>query len=212
MTVERPGALSRTGAGRASVTPVPAQQRLGPHWYTGSADAIYQSMNLIKDGRPDIVIVFGADHVCRMDPRQMIDQHASNAIAAYLLQLHLDLFGCFCLPASLWLGVSLPLHPRGVLTTGVHPCSLRLNPSRCVADHSLTITRNADIRSTTRSTTVIVSVRITQPSWEPPIGIEPMTYALRGGLQPSTAVQTVTSALLARLLSPPASVVVQGRC
>jgi hypothetical protein len=74
MTVERPGALSRTGASRASVTPVPAQQWFGPHWYTGSADAIYQSMNLIKDGRPDIVIVFGADHVYRMDPRQMIDQ------------------------------------------------------------------------------------------------------------------------------------------
>ena len=50
----------------------------------------------------------------------------------YLLQLHLDLFGCFCLPVSLWLGVGLPLHPRGVLTTGVQPCSLRLNPSRCV--------------------------------------------------------------------------------
>src|SRR6266545_3860901 len=44
------------------VTPVPAQQRLGPHWYTGSADAIFQSMNLINDERPDIVIVFGADH------------------------------------------------------------------------------------------------------------------------------------------------------
>ena len=50
------------------VTPVPAQQRLGPHWYTGSADAIFQSMNLINDERPDIVIVFGADHVYRMDP------------------------------------------------------------------------------------------------------------------------------------------------
>ena len=82
MTVERPGALSRTGASRASATPVPAQQRLSPHWYTGSADAIYQSINLIKDGRPDIVIVFGADHVYRLDPRQMIDQHASNASAA----------------------------------------------------------------------------------------------------------------------------------
>src|SRR6266480_682733 len=45
------------------VTPVPAQQRLGPHWYTGSADAIFQSMNLINDERPDIVIVFGAHHV-----------------------------------------------------------------------------------------------------------------------------------------------------
>jgi glucose-1-phosphate adenylyltransferase len=57
------------------VTPVPAQQRLGPQWYTGSADAIYQSLNLIFDERPDLVVVFGADHVYRMDPRQMIDQH-----------------------------------------------------------------------------------------------------------------------------------------
>jgi glucose-1-phosphate adenylyltransferase len=57
------------------VTPVPAQQRLGPHWFTGSADAIYQSLNLIYDDQPDIVIVFGADHVFRMDLTQMIDQH-----------------------------------------------------------------------------------------------------------------------------------------
>jgi glucose-1-phosphate adenylyltransferase len=60
------------------VTPVPAQQRLGPHWYTGSADAIYQSLNLIFDDRPEIVAVFGADHVFRMDPRQMIDQHIDS--------------------------------------------------------------------------------------------------------------------------------------
>jgi len=57
------------------VTPVPAQQRLGPRWYTGSADAIFQSLNLIYDERPEVVVVFGADHVYRMDPRQMIDQH-----------------------------------------------------------------------------------------------------------------------------------------
>src|SRR6476660_983287 len=44
------------------VTPVPAQQRLGPRWFAGSADAIYQSLNLINDERPDYVIVFGADH------------------------------------------------------------------------------------------------------------------------------------------------------
>jgi len=57
------------------VTPVPAQQRLGPRWYTGSADAIHQSWNLINDERPDLVVVFGADHVYRMDPRQMWQQH-----------------------------------------------------------------------------------------------------------------------------------------
>jgi glucose-1-phosphate adenylyltransferase len=60
------------------VTPVPAQQRLGPHWYTGSADAIYQSLNLVYDDKPDIVAVFGADHVFRMDPMQMIDQHVAG--------------------------------------------------------------------------------------------------------------------------------------
>src|ERR1700754_2835999 len=57
------------------VTPVPAQQRLGPRWYTGSADAIFQSLNLIYDDKTDIVVVFGADHVYRMDPRQMWRQH-----------------------------------------------------------------------------------------------------------------------------------------
>src|SRR5919109_2865185 len=57
------------------VTPVPAQQRLGPRWYLGSADAILQSLNLIHDERPEYVAVFGADHVYRMDPRQMVDAH-----------------------------------------------------------------------------------------------------------------------------------------
>jgi glucose-1-phosphate adenylyltransferase len=63
------------------VTPVPAQQRRGPHWYTGSADAIYQSLNLIYDERPDIVVVFGADHVYRMDPGQMVEQHVESGAA-----------------------------------------------------------------------------------------------------------------------------------
>ena len=60
------------------VTPVPAQQRLGPRWYQGSADAIYQSLNLVYDETPDYVVVFGADHVYRMDPRQMIDAHIAS--------------------------------------------------------------------------------------------------------------------------------------
>ncbi|MFD9391973.1 glucose-1-phosphate adenylyltransferase [Streptomyces sp. NPDC060000] len=60
------------------VTPVPAQQRLGPRWYLGSADAILQSLNLIYDERPEYVAVFGADHVYRMDPRQMLTQHIDS--------------------------------------------------------------------------------------------------------------------------------------
>ena len=57
------------------VTPVPAQMRRGPHWFAGSADAIYQNLNLISDETPDVVCVFGADHIYRMDLRQMVEQH-----------------------------------------------------------------------------------------------------------------------------------------
>jgi glucose-1-phosphate adenylyltransferase len=60
------------------VTPVPAQMRRGPRWFAGSADAIFQSMNLIHDERPEHVIVFGADHIYRMDPRQMVEQHVAS--------------------------------------------------------------------------------------------------------------------------------------
>ena len=63
------------------VTPVPAQQRLGPRWFTGSADAIFQSLNLIYDDQPEHIVVFGADHVYRMDPRQMVDQHIETKAA-----------------------------------------------------------------------------------------------------------------------------------
>jgi glucose-1-phosphate adenylyltransferase len=60
------------------VTPVPAQMRLGPRWFVGSADAIYQNYNLIADERPEHIIVFGADHIYRMDPRQMVEQHIAS--------------------------------------------------------------------------------------------------------------------------------------
>ncbi len=60
------------------VAPVPAQQRMGKNWYLGSADAIYQSLNLIHDEQPDIVVVVGADHVYRMDFSQMVAAHVES--------------------------------------------------------------------------------------------------------------------------------------
>jgi len=63
------------------ITPVPAQQRLGPRWYTGSADAIFQSLNLVYDDAPDYLVVFGADHVYRMDPSQMVADHIDSGAA-----------------------------------------------------------------------------------------------------------------------------------
>ena len=64
-----------SGMLNAYVASAPAQQRLGKRWFAGSADAIYQSLNLIRDENPDIVVVVGADHVYRMDFEQMIAAH-----------------------------------------------------------------------------------------------------------------------------------------
>lgn len=63
------------------VTPVPAQQRMGKRWFLGSADAIFQSLNLLNDEKPDIVVVVGADHVYRMDFSQMLDAHVESGAA-----------------------------------------------------------------------------------------------------------------------------------
>jgi glucose-1-phosphate adenylyltransferase len=60
------------------VMSVPAQMRLGKRWFEGSADAIYQNLNLIQDEKPDYICVFGSDHIYRMDPSQMIEQHIKS--------------------------------------------------------------------------------------------------------------------------------------
>ena len=75
------------------VASVPAQQRLGKRWFSGSADAILQSMNLLSDERPDYVVIVGADHVYRMDFDQMIQAHIESGrgvtVAAIRQPLHL---------------------------------------------------------------------------------------------------------------------------
>jgi len=87
------------------ITPVPAQQRLGPRWYTGSADAIYQSLNLIYDEDPDYIVVFGADHVYRMDPEQMVQYHIQSGAGATVAGIRVprseaSAFGCIDADAS----------------------------------------------------------------------------------------------------------------
>jgi glucose-1-phosphate adenylyltransferase len=64
------------------VSPVPAQMRRGPQWFAGSADAIYQNLNIVGDERPDYICVFGADHIYRMDPRQMLEHHLDTGAGA----------------------------------------------------------------------------------------------------------------------------------
>lgn len=57
------------------ITVVPPQMRRGEMWYRGTADAVYQNLNIVRDFRPDLVAVFGSDHVYRMDVGLMIDSH-----------------------------------------------------------------------------------------------------------------------------------------
>lgn len=64
------------------IAPVPAQQRRGPHWYLGSADAIYQSLNVIEDEHPDYMVIIGADNIYRMDFSQMVEHHIESGLPA----------------------------------------------------------------------------------------------------------------------------------
>ena len=74
------------------VTVVPPQMREGPGWFQGTADAVYQNLNLIHQLQPDLVAVFGADHIYRMDVRQMVrfhlDSDAEVSVAALPVPLH----------------------------------------------------------------------------------------------------------------------------
>jgi len=86
------------------ITTVPAQQRLGRRWYTGSADAIFQSLNLVYDEMPDYIVVFGADHVYRMDPRQMVAQHVETGAAATVAGIRVPRAEASAWHAPLWIG------------------------------------------------------------------------------------------------------------
>ncbi|AWB83794.1 glucose-1-phosphate adenylyltransferase [Corynebacterium liangguodongii] len=81
------------------IASVPAQQRRGKRWFSGSADAIVQSLNLIYDDKPDYVLVFGADHVYRMDPSQMVEDHIASGMDATVAGIRVPrreatAFGC----------------------------------------------------------------------------------------------------------------------
>ena len=69
------------------IDPVPAQMRTGKNWYQGTADAVYQNINILYDTNPDYVAVFGADHIYKMDISKMLDFHRSNGAVATISAL-----------------------------------------------------------------------------------------------------------------------------
>ncbi|NIM42678.1 MAG: glucose-1-phosphate adenylyltransferase [Hydrogenophaga sp.] len=76
------------------ITVVPPQMRNGPEWFQGTADSVYQNIHLIETFRPDIVAVFGADHIYRMDVRQMIDFHTERRAQVSVATLPVPLSQC----------------------------------------------------------------------------------------------------------------------
>ncbi len=76
------------------VTVVPPQMNNGPEWFQGTADSVYQNIHLIETFKPDIVAVFGADHIYRMDVRQMIDFHTKNDAHVSVATLPVKLADC----------------------------------------------------------------------------------------------------------------------
>ncbi|WP_067534591.1 glucose-1-phosphate adenylyltransferase [Nocardia crassostreae] len=109
-----------SGFGGEYITPVPAQQRLGPRWYTGSADAIMQSLNLIYDEDPEYIVVFGADHVYRMDPEQMVTAHIDSGAGVTVAGIWVprsgaSAFGCIDSDESgrIVSFLEKPVHPPG---------------------------------------------------------------------------------------------------
>jgi len=73
------------------VTTVPAQMRRGRQWFAGSADAVFQNLNIVGDERPDYICVFGADHIYRMDPRQMLEQHLNSSAGVTVAAIRVDI-------------------------------------------------------------------------------------------------------------------------
>jgi len=112
------------------VTVVPPQMREGPEWFQGTADAIYQNLNLIDYHHPDVVAVFGADHIYRMDIRQMLDFHrASNAhVTVAALPVPIEQASRFGLMEDGGGG-----RVRAFLEKPEHPPSIPGDPSRAYA-------------------------------------------------------------------------------
>jgi glucose-1-phosphate adenylyltransferase len=75
------------------VTTVPAQMRRGRQWFSGSADAVFQNLNIVGDEKPDYICVFGADHIYRMDPRQMLDQHLETGAGVTVAGIRVGIDG-----------------------------------------------------------------------------------------------------------------------
>ena len=123
------------------IEPVPAAMNLGPTWFRGTADAIYQNLDLLRDVRPLDVLVFGSDHVYKMDIAQMVDYHRAMGADLTVATLRVPrsearAFGCVHVDASGWV--------RGFVEKPANPPTIPGDP-----DHALISMGNYVFRTRT---------------------------------------------------------------
>jgi glucose-1-phosphate adenylyltransferase len=103
------------------IEPVPAAMNIGPTWFRGTADAIWQNLDLLRDVRPVDVLVFGSDHIYKMDVAQMVEFHRAMGADLTVATLRMPrreagAFGCVHVDASGWVRdfVEKPADPPGI--------------------------------------------------------------------------------------------------
>ncbi|SFL56427.1 glucose-1-phosphate adenylyltransferase [Nitrosomonas communis] len=112
------------------VTVVPPQMREGPEWFQGTADAVYQNLNLIRQHAPELVAVFGADHIYRMDVQQMAKFHLENNadVTVAALPVHITQASSFGVIECCEDGRIHQFHEKPK-----HPPTMPRNPARAYA-------------------------------------------------------------------------------
>lgn len=81
------------------IEPLPPQMNVSKNWYEGSVDAIFQNLNIVRDEAPELVVIFGADNIYKMDVGQMVDFHEKKGGVATLAAIPVPIaeatrFGC----------------------------------------------------------------------------------------------------------------------
>lgn len=103
------------------VVPVPAQMQMGDDWYQGTADAVYQNLQLIQRADPEMVAVFGADHIYKMNIHQMVEHHREKGAEATVSVVPVKIEGASSFGVlevdSVWRIVGFeekPVHPKPI--------------------------------------------------------------------------------------------------
>lgn len=129
------------------IEPVPASMNIGPTWFRGTADAIWQNLDLLRDVRPSDVFVFGADHIYKMDVARMLAHHRETGADVTVATVSVPRseareFGCVAVDGGGWV--------TGFLEKPEDPPGLPDDPDRTLVSTGNYVFREAALVSELR--------------------------------------------------------------